>query len=120
MVGSLRGSLYSQSSQYRDRSTWQRLQEEMSCAYQPFVKLFNQPECRVLCEMIVAEDQDEIPPPDIFKGDQLTTEQLDQLQVVYDLAKDTFSDEPGTTDVCTHVVDTGNCKLILMLFLLSS
>ena len=45
--------------------------------------------------MVVAEDQDETPPPDILKGDQLTTEQLDQLQVVLDLAKDTFSDEPG-------------------------
>ena len=62
--------------------------------------------------MVVAEDQDETPPPDILKGDQLTTEQLDQLQVVLDLAKDTFSDEPGTTDVCTHAVDTGDCKQI--------
>ena len=35
VVGSLRGSSYSQSSQYRDRSTRQRLQEETSCAYQP-------------------------------------------------------------------------------------
>ena len=76
------------------------------------VKLFNQPECRVLCVMAVAEDQDETPPPDILKGDQLTTEQLDQLQVVLDLAKDTFSDEPGNTDVCTHAVDTGDCKPI--------
>ena len=35
-----------------------------------------------------------------------------KLQVVLDLAKDTFSDEPGTTDVCTHAVDTGDCKPI--------
>ena len=76
------------------------------------VKLFNQSECRVLRVMVVAEDQDETPPPDILKGDQFTTEQLDQLQVVLDLAKDTFSDEPGTTDICTHAVDTGDCKPI--------
>ena len=72
------------------------------------IKLYHQPDCRVLRVMVVAEDPDELPLKPVLAGDQLMEAQTTQLQQILEGVEGTFRDEPGLTTVCEHHIKMGD------------
>lgn len=62
---------------------------------------------RVLHVMIIAEDQDELPKPDLLTEGAATDEEESELEQLRSEFRDTITGEPGDTHVVEHSIVTG-------------